>query len=83
MRQRHLRPVAAAAPAELAEFDPNEWATPADQGAWGPAFCRWIDARRAWMKTHGTETSLGNWLEVLRCEHRTRDECYANQAKLQ
>jgi hypothetical protein len=56
------------APAELAEFDPREWATN-DQGPWSTPFNRWVEARRAWIETRGAE-SLGGWLELLRVEHR-------------
>jgi hypothetical protein len=75
--QRRLRPVTSIAgpPAELEQFDPSEWMTPGDQGAWGPAYCRWIDARRAYADKHGPE-GFGGWLAYLRAEHQTRSDMY-------
>ena len=85
MRQRHLRPVSQIAepPAMLWDFDPNEWAEIGDRDLaetggrpdWGPAFCRWLDARRAWADKHGPE-GFGGWLAYLRAEHQTRSDTY-------
>ena len=38
--------------------------------AWGPAFCRWVDARHSWADKHGPE-GLGGGLKLLRVEHQT------------
>jgi hypothetical protein len=83
--QRRLRPVPSIAqpPAELAEFDLTEWAEIGDRDRaviggrpdWGPAFCRWLDARRAWADKHGPE-GFGGWLAYLRAEHQTRSDMY-------
>ena len=67
MAQRRLRPVVEP-PAELVEFDPDEWTEPADRRPW-QAFERWTVARHQWVKTHGKESILGNLLEVMREEH--------------
>jgi hypothetical protein len=53
-------------PAELVEFDEEEWAAPGD---WWQAFGRWTDARHAWVKTHGNDSILGNLVDVFREEH--------------
>jgi hypothetical protein len=83
--QRRLRPVPSIAqpPAELAEFDLTEWAEIGDRDRaeiggrpdWGPAFCRWLDGRRAWADKHGPE-GFGGWLAYLRAEHQTRSDMY-------
>jgi hypothetical protein len=79
MRHRRLTPVSPIAEpaAELCAFDELEWVSPGDQG-WGPAFCRWIEARRSWISKHGAE-GLGGWLTVLRAEHQTRNSMYAQE----
>ena len=79
MAQRRLRPVLVAQPqAELLEFDPDEWAENGGRGGWGPAFCRWLDARRAWADKHGPE-GFGGWLAYLRTEHQTRSDMYRQE----
>jgi len=69
MRHRRLTPVSPIAEpaAELCQFDELEWVSPGDQG-WGPAFCRWIEARQSWISKHGAD-GFGGWLALLRAEH--------------
>jgi hypothetical protein len=56
-------------PAELIEFDPEEWADPVDS-SWSSSFERWCDARRVWAAEH--PDSLGNAMEMFRKEFQTR-----------
>ena len=82
-RRRHNIVLLHMPSAELLEFDLNEWIAPGDRDRaeiggrpdWGPAFCRWIDARRAWADKHGPE-GFGGWLAYLRTQHQTRDDMY-------
>lgn len=88
MRHRHLRPISPIAepPAELIEFVAEEWggeyaqicadSAPGSRPWWGPAFCRWVEARRQWTAEHGPE-GFGGPLASLRTEHKTRTDQYA------
>jgi hypothetical protein len=70
--QRRLRAVAQP-PAELVEFDVEEWTEPADRAPW-QAFERWTVARHQWVKTHGNESILGTLVDVFREEHNLHME---------
>ena len=72
MAQRRLRSVVEP-PAELVEFDPDEWTEPADRASW-QAFERWKVARHQWVKKHGGESILGNLVDVFREEHNLHME---------
>ena len=74
--QRRLRPVVVP-PAELVEFDVEEWAVPDDHSSW-QAFERWKDARHHWVKTHGKESILGGLVNVMREEHNLHMERLRN-----
>jgi len=65
MRQRRVV-VRLQPPAELTDYDPDEWTAPGDKGP--SPFCRWLEARRAWIDKHGVE-GFGGWLAALRAEH--------------
>jgi hypothetical protein len=77
MRKRHLRPVSPIAepPAELVQYDPNEWPADDDLGAGGSPYCQWLAARRRWTDEHGAE-AFGGPLTSLRTEHRARFGLY-------
>lgn len=69
MAQRRLRP-AEQPPAELLEFNVEEWTAPDDE-SWHPAFRRWQLARHAWVQTH-PDTILGDIIDVLLGETMVR-----------
>jgi hypothetical protein len=64
-------------PAELVEFEPEEWTAPDDHTSW-QAFERWKDARHHWVKTHGKESILGGLVNVMREEHNLHMERLRN-----
>ena len=68
---RHRRNAVVQPPAELVKFDTDEWAAPDDE-SWLQAFQRWKTARRQWVKTHGTDTELGDMVDVLYGEKQVR-----------
>jgi hypothetical protein len=74
--QRRLRSVVEP-PAELVEFDVEEWAAPDDHSSW-QAFERWKDGRHQWVKTHGKEAILGGLVNVMREEHEMHMERLRN-----
>ena len=67
MAQRRLKAVLEP-PSSLVVFDPAEWTAHGDNASW-QAFKRWKDARHKWVKDHGSETSLGDMIDVFRAEH--------------
>ena len=65
----HRKPAEIETPAELLQFNPEEWESPDDSG-WWPAFERWKDARRARTAQH-PKSALGNLLALMIVEHQT------------
>lgn len=70
----HRRPPAMKTPAELLTFNRDEWVAPYDGPSWALPFRRWQIARPAWVQTHPDGSEVGNMLDVLRAERRTRRE---------
>ena len=66
----HRRPPGVEPPAELFEFQLEEWQAPDDPDR-EAAFQRWTTARRAWVAEH-PDSALGNRLDLLRGERRAR-----------
>jgi hypothetical protein len=56
-------------PAELTEFEPDEWSAPGET-SWHGGFQRWKHARRAWIREH-PDSTLGDMIDVFRVEHLT------------
>jgi hypothetical protein len=63
------RPPAPEAPAELAEFQPEEWESPGDE-RWWPSVERWKAARRVWLVEHPDNNALVDNLDLMVHEHR-------------
>jgi hypothetical protein len=74
---QHRRPLAAAPPAELVMFDPDDWPgpvgpVPGSNGlAWKDPLTRWADARRVFAAQH-PGCALGSVLEQMRYEREVR-----------
>jgi hypothetical protein len=70
MAMRRIPPRGGPTPVELLQFRPEDW--PPAEGelpdvAWGPAYVRWQEARRAYAPLH-PNSELGDLIDMLREE---------------
>jgi hypothetical protein len=69
---KHRQAPSTPTPAELTQFDPEEWSAPGET-SWHQGFKRWKQARHTWLHEH-PDSSLGDAIDVFRVEHLTRVE---------